>query len=287
MRKRLLIGVLSCVSLSFLGSYFYLTSPVTIASATYFEDDTSSLDTVYYDKYSDGFEASLVDINAYHEELAREQFLKEEEVRSKKRAEMYQKQEEEERKRKAIEEEARARKKALEDKIKEEALLQQKAEEERLQKEREEAQKREAEKKRKEEERLKKEELLELERKQKEEALRKESDIKENLLNNTDFDGEIPTESPRLYTLDEFLFKGRIHWGPFEYTYYSQSVLPGGGLSIPGRHVSEDGYVCDKDDFIVLAGSAPKGSIYPTPFGKWGKIYDRGTYGNHLDVYIR
>ena len=58
-------------------------------------------------------------------------------------------------------------------------------------------------------------------------------------------------------------------------------------LVIPGRHVNKDDYVADKDGYIVLAGSAPKGTIYETPFGYKGKIYDRGTYGNHLDVYIR
>ena len=43
----------------------------------------------------------------------------------------------------------------------------------------------------------------------------------------------------------------------------------------------------DDQGFIVLAGSAPKGTVYETPFGYPGKIYDRGTVGNHLDVYIR
>lgn len=90
-----------------------------------------------------------------------------------------------------------------------------------------------------------------------------------------------------LYTLDEFLFSGRIYWNEYEFTYYSQSVLPGGGLSIPGRHVNADGYVSDGDGYICLAGSADKGTVYDTPFGYQGKIYDRGTSGNHLDVYIR
>ncbi len=89
------------------------------------------------------------------------------------------------------------------------------------------------------------------------------------------------------YSLDYFLSAGVINWGGYKFTYYSQSVLPGGGLSIPGRHVNAGGYVSDGDGYIVLAGSAPKGTVYPTPFGYSGKIYDRGTSGNHLDVYIR
>lgn len=89
------------------------------------------------------------------------------------------------------------------------------------------------------------------------------------------------------YSLNDFLFKGAISWGGYKFTFYSQQVLPGGGLEIPGRHVNSAGYVSDVDGYIVLAGSAPKGTVYDTPFGYQGKIYDRGTVGNHLDVYIR
>ncbi|MEJ6490050.1 hypothetical protein PQI23_09975 [Leucobacter sp. USCH14] len=95
-------------------------------------------------------------------------------------------------------------------------------------------------------------------------------------------------KAPRtaLYTLEQFLFSGVVHWGGYRFTYYSQKVLPGAGLAIPGRHVNEDGYVSDADGFIVLAGDAPKGAVFETPFGYRGKIYDRGTFGTHLDVYI-
>lgn len=93
--------------------------------------------------------------------------------------------------------------------------------------------------------------------------------------------------SPMLYTLGEFQFQGVVYYSDYKYTYYSQSVLPGGGLSIPGRHINANGYVCDGDGYIVLAGSAPLGTVYPTPFGHYGKIYDRGTSGNHLDVYVQ
>lgn len=89
------------------------------------------------------------------------------------------------------------------------------------------------------------------------------------------------------YTLQQFLFSGVVNWGGYRFTYYSQQVLPGGGLQIPGRHVNAGGYVSDRDGFIVLAGSAPLGTVFDTPFGYRGKIYDRGTSGNHLDVYIR
>ena len=90
-----------------------------------------------------------------------------------------------------------------------------------------------------------------------------------------------------LFTLEDFMFRGAINWGGYKFTYYSQQVLPGEGLEVPGRHVNPAGYVADADGFLVLAGSAPKGTVYDTPFGYQGKIYDRGTVGNHLDVYIR
>lgn len=105
---------------------------------------------------------------------------------------------------------------------------------------------------------------------------------------DSDTDGErLPLPSGALYTLDEFMFTGAVHWGGYKFTFYSQQVLPGPGLQIPGRHVNEAGYVSDEDGYIVLAGSAPKGTVYETPFGYPGKIYDRGTVGTHLDVYIR
>lgn len=93
--------------------------------------------------------------------------------------------------------------------------------------------------------------------------------------------------SDATYTLSEFMYAGMINWNGYKFTYYSQSVLPGGSLNIPGRHVNADGYVSDGAGYICLAGSAPMGTVYNTPFGYKGKIYDRGTSGKHLDVYIR
>lgn len=95
----------------------------------------------------------------------------------------------------------------------------------------------------------------------------------------------IPTEA--LYSLADFESQGVVQWGGYKFTYYSQSVLPGGGLAIPGRHVNDAGYVADGDGYIVLASSAPNGTVFETPFGYPGKVYDAGVSGNHLDVYIR
>lgn len=82
----------------------------------------------------------------------------------------------------------------------------------------------------------------------------------------------------------DFLRAGVVNHNGNKFTYYSQSVLPGGGLNIPGRHVS-GGFVCDGDGYIVLANSAANGTVVNTPWGA-GKVYDKGTNGNHYDVYV-
>lgn len=146
------------------------------------------------------------------------------------------------------------------------------------------------EKARKEEaERLKQEQIeKEQEEKQKIEITEQEQNIQQTNDETEEVEETQNTEQvAKLYTLERFMFQGVINWGGYKFTYYSQSVLPGGALVIPGRHVNADGYVSDGEGYIVLAGDAPKGTIYPTPFGYYGKIYDRGTVGNHLDVYIR
>lgn len=68
-------------------------------------------------------------------------------------------------------------------------------------------------------------------------------------------------------------------------TYYSQKVLPGGGLNIPGRHVVADGTIRDADGYIVIASDIlPKGSITETSLGT-GKVYDTGVGHSGVDIY--
>ena len=89
------------------------------------------------------------------------------------------------------------------------------------------------------------------------------------------------------YSADELRFLGVIYAGDFRWTWYSQNVLPGGGLQIPGRHVDENGYICDENDRICLASSDLEwGTIVTTPFGKEGCIYDCGCASGTLDVYV-
>ena len=178
-----------------------------------------------------------------------------------------------------IKKEADAKLKAEEAKKKAEEEAAKKAEEEAKKKAEEEAKKAEEESKKKAEEKRTAEEAA----KQSEES----SSQSESYSDESSSYSTVQTSTERLYSLSDFMFSGVVYWSGYKFTYYSQSVLPGGGLSIPGRHVNSDGYVSDVDGYIVLAGSAPLGTVYDTPFGYKGKIYDRGTSGNHLDVYIR
>ena len=174
-------------------------------------------------------------------------------------------------------------KKDAEEKAKKEA-------EEKAKKEAEEKAKKEAEEKaKKESEEKAKKDAAEKAKKEAEERSRKDSSQQQSSdqSDTSELDSYPERSTEKLYDLQTFMFNGVINWQGLKFTYYSQSVLPGGGLEIPGRHVNKDGYVSDGDGYIVLAGSAPKGTVYDTPFGYRGKIYDRGTVGNHLDVYIR
>lgn len=87
----------------------------------------------------------------------------------------------------------------------------------------------------------------------------------------------------------EFQFMGVIDDGEHFYTWYSERVLPGGGLTElnnNGRH-SEDGFVKDGDGYIAVASSdLPKGSVVDTPFGE-GKVYDTGSLApGQVDIYV-
>lgn len=97
------------------------------------------------------------------------------------------------------------------------------------------------------------------------------------------------TTSTKLYSLPYFRYHGIIRWEGKKYSYYSQKVLPGYNLKIPGRHVNKDGYVSDGDGYIVLSHkNIEKGTVVDTPFGYQGKVYDRcpGCELNQYDVYI-
>lgn len=90
-----------------------------------------------------------------------------------------------------------------------------------------------------------------------------------------------------MYSGSYFRKAGAINWQGKKFTWYSQRVLPGYGLKIPGRHVDSQGFVCDSNDMIVLgSNTANRGKVIATPFGKYGKVYDAGYVGTYwFDCY--
>lgn len=80
---------------------------------------------------------------------------------------------------------------------------------------------------------------------------------------------------------------GVVYFNGHRETYYSQRVLPGTGLKIPGRHVASDGTVRDGSNYIVLAADLSeysRGSIVQTSLGA-GKVYDTGCPRGTIDIY--
>lgn len=86
----------------------------------------------------------------------------------------------------------------------------------------------------------------------------------------------------------EFRFLGVIEGGGTTYTWYSQNVLPGAGLTElnqNGRNVGEGGFVYDGDGYIAVASSDHEmGTVLETPFGE-AKVYDNGCAEGVVDVY--
>ena len=89
-----------------------------------------------------------------------------------------------------------------------------------------------------------------------------------------------------IYSPSYFRRAGRISWGGWQWTWYSERILPGYGLRIPGRHTDADGYVRDANGYLCLASDVlRKGTVIETPFGGYGKVYDCGC-GSLIDVYV-
>lgn len=89
-------------------------------------------------------------------------------------------------------------------------------------------------------------------------------------------------------TAAEFQWRGIVEDGEHFYTWYSERVLPGGGLddlNANGRH-SEGGFVKDGDGYIAVAScDYEKGTVIDTPFGQ-AKVYDTGYLApGQVDVY--
>lgn len=85
---------------------------------------------------------------------------------------------------------------------------------------------------------------------------------------------------------------GHGRYNGASWTWYTTRQYPDrkNALGIKGKHKDKRGFICDKDGYICLAsgrGNKKKHVIVPTPFGKYGKVYDtNGGYNNKwFDVY--
>lgn len=81
--------------------------------------------------------------------------------------------------------------------------------------------------------------------------------------------------------------KGVVYFNGHRETYYSQRVLPGKGLKIPGRHVASDGTIRDENNYIVVAADPSfiaKGTVIETSLGT-AKVYDSGCAYGTVDIY--
>ncbi len=95
--------------------------------------------------------------------------------------------------------------------------------------------------------------------------------------------------SEKHYLAKNFKNIGRCHdKSGYSFTYYSEKVLPGKALKIPGRHVDDEGYVVDINNHICLASDdLPKGTVVSVPFGGGiAVVYDAGSGSGNLDVYV-
>lgn len=82
--------------------------------------------------------------------------------------------------------------------------------------------------------------------------------------------------------------RGAQYFDGHKETYYSQNVLPGSGLNIPGRHVADDGTIRDGEGYISVAADPsymPRGSVLMTSLGP-AKVYDTGCAYGTIDIYV-
>ena len=87
------------------------------------------------------------------------------------------------------------------------------------------------------------------------------------------------------YSPSDLMNLGVIYDGGYKYTWYSERVLPGGGLNIPGRY-SDGNFVRDENGYICVASSDfDKGTILETPWGT-AKVYDCGCASGTIDIYV-
>ena len=102
-------------------------------------------------------------------------------------------------------------------------------------------------------------------------------------------DGSLKMEYSGIYSYNGLnKRKGAMYFNGHRETYYSEKVLPGNGLNIPGRHVADDGTIRDENGYIAVAadpGYMARGSILITSLGP-AKVYDSGCAYGTIDIYV-
>jgi len=102
-------------------------------------------------------------------------------------------------------------------------------------------------------------------------------------------DGTLGMEYSAVYSYNGLTKqRGAIFYNGHRETYYSEKVLPGNGLNIPGRHVADDGTIRDADGYICVAADPSymaKGSVLITSLGP-AKVYDSGCAYGTIDIYV-
>lgn len=81
--------------------------------------------------------------------------------------------------------------------------------------------------------------------------------------------------------------KGVVYFNGHKECYYTQTLLPGEGLYLPGRHVAEDGTIRDGDGYICVAANLkflPRYTKVMTTLGP-GIVYDTGCAYGTVDIY--
>lgn len=87
------------------------------------------------------------------------------------------------------------------------------------------------------------------------------------------------------YSPEYLMNMGVVYDGGWRYTWYSEKVLPGSGLNIPGRW-SDGNFVRDGEGYICVASEDfAKGTVLETPWGT-AKVYDCGCAHGTIDMYV-
>ncbi len=103
--------------------------------------------------------------------------------------------------------------------------------------------------------------------------------------------GNIPLQYSGLYNVSSTPLsqsRGALYFNGHKETYYSERVLPGTGLSIPGRHVADDGTIRDEEGYISVAADPsflPRGTVVMTSLGP-ARVYDTGCAYGTVDIYV-